>query len=50
MSLQSQLAFYASPFNAIASRKVKTAALDHLTLTCQLWQSFLTEAVRPDLL
>ena len=49
ISLQSMVAHYILPSSRLSSQILKARALDHLTLTCKLWQSNLVEAVRPDL-
>ena len=49
ISLQSLIAYYLNPVNTVESFSVRAAALDHLSLTCQLWQTCLAESVRPDL-
>ena len=49
ISLQSIVAHYILPSSRLGSQILKARALDHLTLTCKLWQSNLVESVRPDL-
>ena len=49
ISLQSLIAHYVNPVSTLESFRVRTAALEHLCLTCQLWQNCLAESVRPDL-
>jgi len=50
LSLQSQIGHYVRSETQLDNAKLRRLALDHLTLTCQLWQVFLAESVRPDLL
>ena len=49
LSLQSQIAHYISPGARMDNSQVRTSALDHLTLSCRLWESALVGQVRPDL-
>ena len=51
ISFQSLIAHYANPRNTgVDSFEVRTHALEFLSLCCQLWDKFHTEATRPDLL
>ena len=49
VSLQSMVAHYILPSSRLGGQILKARALDHLALTCKIWQSNLVESVRPDL-
>lgn len=50
ITLQSQIAHYISSESQHLMDLTRAKALDHLTLTCQLWQKFQVESVRTDIL
>ena len=43
------VAHYILPTSRLGYQQLRTRALDHLTLTCKLWQISSVESVRPDL-